>query len=41
MKTIQASEFKAKRLALMDWIAAAGGGVLSTKNRIPVVELYP
>ena len=41
MQTIQASEFKAKCLALMDQVAATGKGILITKNGKPVAELHP
>ena len=41
MQTIQASEFKAKCLALMDKVAATGEGILITKNGKPVAELRP
>ena len=41
MQTIQASKFKAKRLALMDKVAATGEGILITKNGKPVAELHP
>ena len=41
MQTIQASEFKAKCLALMDQVAATGEGILITKNGKPVAELHP
>lgn len=41
MQTIQASEFKAKCLALMDEVARTGEGILITKNGKPVAELHP
>lgn len=41
MHTIQASEFKAKCLALMDEVARTGEPVLVTKNGKPVAELRP
>jgi prevent-host-death family protein len=41
MQTIQASEFKAKCLALMDQVASTGEGILITKNGKPVAELRP
>jgi prevent-host-death family protein len=41
MQIIQASEFKAKCLALMDEVARTGEGVLITKNGKPVAELRP
>lgn len=39
MLTLQASEFKAKCLALMDQVARTGQTVLITKNGRPVAEL--
>ena len=41
MKTIQASEFKAKCLALMDTVAITGETLVVTKNGRPVAELRP
>ena len=41
MQTIQASEFKAKCLALMDKIAASGETLVVTKKGIPIVEMKP
>jgi len=41
MKTIKASEFKAKCLALMDEVARTGERVVITKNGAPVAELVP
>jgi prevent-host-death family protein len=41
MPTIQASEFKAKCLALMDEVARTGTPILITKNGKPVAELRP
>lgn len=41
MTTIQASEFKAKCLALMDQVARTGETILVTKNGRPVAELRP
>jgi prevent-host-death family protein len=41
MQTIQASEFKAKCLALMDQVARTGETILITKNGKPVAELVP
>ena len=41
MTTIQASEFKAKCLALMDRVAQTGEGIVITKNGKPVAELRP
>lgn len=41
MQTIQASEFKAKCLALMDKVANNGDILIVTKNGRPVVEVRP
>ncbi len=41
MPTIQASEFKAKCLALMDQVARTGQTIVVTKNGRPVAELRP
>lgn len=41
MPTIQASEFKAKCLALMDRVARTGETIVITKNGKPVAELRP
>jgi len=41
MKTMKASEFKAKCLAVMDQVATDGEPVLITKNGKPVAELRP
>ncbi|MEO8441208.1 MAG: type II toxin-antitoxin system Phd/YefM family antitoxin [Betaproteobacteria bacterium] len=41
MITIQASEFKAKCLALMDEVARTGRTIVVTKNGKPVAELRP
>ena len=41
MQTIQASEFKAKCLALMDKIAASGETLVVTKKVKPIVEMKP
>lgn len=41
MRTIKASEFKAKCLALMDEVERTGEPVLVTKNGRPVAELRP
>lgn len=41
MPTIQASEFKAKCLALMDSVATTGDIWVVTKNGKPVAELRP
>ncbi len=39
MRTIKASEFKAKCLKIMDEVAETGEPVLITKNGVPVAEL--
>ncbi len=39
MPTIQASEFKAKCLALMDQVARTGEIIVVTKNGKPIAEL--
>jgi prevent-host-death family protein len=39
MSTMQASEFKAKCLALMDQVAKTGETIVITKNGKPVAEL--
>lgn len=41
MQTIQASEFKARCLALMDDVARTGETLVVTKNGLPVAELRP
>ena len=41
MTLIQASEFKAKCLALMDEVARTGQTIVVTKNGKPVAELRP
>jgi len=41
MPTIQASEFKAKCLALMDQVARTGETIVVTKNGKPIAELRP
>ena len=41
MKTIKASEFKAKCLKIIDVVAATGETVVITKNGVPVTELIP
>ncbi|MCF7969098.1 MAG: type II toxin-antitoxin system Phd/YefM family antitoxin [Methylococcaceae bacterium] len=41
MRTIQASEFKARCLALMDSVASTGEVWVVTKNGRPVAELRP
>ena len=38
MQTIQASEFKAKCLSLMDKVATTGETLVVTKNGKPVME---
>jgi len=40
-KTVKASEFKAKCLALMDEVARTGQSVVITKRGEPVAELVP
>ena len=40
-KTIKASEFKAKCLALMDEVERTGRPVVITKNGRPVADLVP
>ena len=40
-RTIKASEFKAKCLALMDEVERTGDPVVITKNGKPVAELVP
>jgi len=40
MATIQASEFKAKCLALMEQVAATGETLVITKNGRPIAELH-
>ncbi|MFP5405485.1 MAG: type II toxin-antitoxin system Phd/YefM family antitoxin [Gammaproteobacteria bacterium] len=40
-RTIQASEFKARCLALMDDVARTGEVLVVTKNGRPVAELRP
>jgi prevent-host-death family protein len=40
-RTIKASEFKAKCLALMDDVERTGASVVITKNGKPVAELVP
>jgi prevent-host-death family protein len=40
-RTIKASEFKAKCLALMDEVARSGQSVVITKNGKPVADLVP
>jgi len=41
MKTIKASEFKAKCLALMDEVAETGQPLVITKHGKPVAQLGP
>ena len=41
MRTIKASEFKAKCLRIMDEVAATGEPVIITKNGVPVAQLVP
>ncbi|MCZ8132567.1 MAG: type II toxin-antitoxin system Phd/YefM family antitoxin [Steroidobacteraceae bacterium] len=41
MRTVKASEFKARCLALMDEVARTGEPVLVTKRGRPVAELRP
>jgi prevent-host-death family protein len=41
VKTIMASEFKAKCLKIMDEVAASGEEVVVTKNGIPVGKFVP
>lgn len=41
MRTIKASEFKAKCLQIMDEVAETGEPVVITKNGVPITELIP
>jgi len=41
MKTIMASEFKAKCLKIMDQVALSGEEVVVTKNGVPVGKFVP
>lgn len=41
MRTMKASEFKAKCLEVMDQVAASGEGVVITKNGRPISRLEP
>jgi len=41
MKTIKASEFKAKCLKIMDEVAESGESVVITKHGVPITELVP
>jgi prevent-host-death family protein len=40
-RTIKASEFKAKCLALIDQVAGTGNRIVITKNGKPLAELIP
>jgi prevent-host-death family protein len=40
-RTIKASEFKAKCLAIMDQVAKTGEDVVITKNGRPIAKLVP
>jgi prevent-host-death family protein len=41
MKTMKASEFKAKCLKVMDEVAATGEPVVLTKRGVPIAQLVP
>ena len=41
MKTVKASEFKAKCLSLMDEVASTGEEIIVTKNGKPVSKMVP
>ena len=41
MRTVKASEFKAKCLKIMDEVAATGEPVVITKHGVPVAQLVP
>ena len=41
MRTIKASEFKAKCLHIMDEVAETGESVVITKNGVPITEMIP
>ncbi len=41
MRTIKASEFKAKCLQIMDEVAETGEPVIITKHGVPITELVP
>ena len=41
MRTIKASEFKAKCLKIMEEVAATGEPVLITKRGVPITQLIP
>ncbi len=41
MRTIKASEFKAKCLQIMDEVAETGESVVITKHGVPIAEMVP
>ncbi len=41
MRTVKASEFKAKCLSLMDEVASTGEEIIVTKNGKPVSKMVP
>lgn len=41
MKTMKASEFKARCLKVMDEVAATGEAVVLTKHGVPIAQLVP
>ena len=41
MRTIKASEFKAKCLRIMEEVAATGEPVVVTKHGVPIAQLIP
>lgn len=41
IRTMKASEFKAKCLKLMDEVATSGNGIIITKNGRPISRLIP
>ena len=41
MRTVKASEFKAKCLKIMDEVAATGEPVVITKHGVPIAQLVP
>jgi prevent-host-death family protein len=41
MKTVKASEFKAKCLQMMDEVANSGESIVITKNGKPITQLIP
>jgi prevent-host-death family protein len=41
MRTLKASEFKAKCLKLMDEVAESGEAIVITKNGKPIAQLGP